>query len=50
MPPELVKAHVRLDADVEKAYGRRFYSDADRVTFLFERYVELTNDIKDQPH
>jgi hypothetical protein len=42
MPQELVKAHNRLDAEVEKAYGRRFSSDADRVAFLFERYLECT--------
>ena len=41
MPPELATAHRKLDAAVEKAYGRRFASDADRVAFLFERYVAL---------
>ena len=39
-PQELVKAHNRLDAEVEKAYGRRFNSDAERVAFLFEKYLE----------
>lgn len=43
MPQELVKAHNRLDAEVEKAYGRRFNSDADRVAFLFEKYLEYEN-------
>ena len=38
---ELVKAHNKLDQEVEKAYGKRFNSDADRVAFLFERYSEL---------
>lgn len=42
MPAELVKAHNKLDQEVEKAYGKRFNSDAERVAFLFERYVELT--------
>lgn len=43
MPSELRKAHRNLDAAVEKAYGRKFKDDADRVAFLFERYKELTN-------
>ncbi|KAF5046060.1 hypothetical protein DSECCO2_474790 [anaerobic digester metagenome] len=42
MPKELVKAHQDLDAEVEKAYGRRFSSDADRVAFLFGEYQRLT--------
>lgn len=42
MPPELVAAHRKLDAAVEKAYGRKFADDAERVAFLFEKYSELT--------
>ena len=42
MPPELVAAHRRLDAAVERAYGQRFADDAERVAFLFEKYRELT--------
>jgi hypothetical protein len=38
MPPELVKAHQKLDRLVEKAYGRVFDDDAQRVAYLFERY------------
>jgi hypothetical protein len=45
MPPELAKAHVKLDRLVEKAYGKTFESDAERVAFLFERYQELTADL-----
>lgn len=41
MPPELVAAHRKLDAAVEKAYGRKFADDAERVAFLFEKYNEL---------
>ena len=41
MPPELVKAHSKLDAEVEKAYGKRFESDTARVAFLFGRYNQL---------
>ncbi len=43
MPPELVAAHRKLDAAVEKAYGRKFADDAERVAFLFEKYSELVN-------
>ena len=42
MPPELVTAHRKLDAAVEKAYGRSFADDAERVAFLFDKYRELT--------
>ena len=42
MPPELVMVHRKLDAAVEKAYGRSFADDAERVAFLFEKYRELT--------
>ena len=45
MPPELTKAHDKLDRLVEKAYGRSFDSDAARVAFLFERYQKLTEDL-----
>lgn len=41
MPSELVKAHIALDKAVEKAYGvTGLASDSDRVTVLFERYIE----------
>lgn len=40
MPIELLGAHHKLDAAVEKAYGRLFADDADRVAFLFEKYRE----------
>ncbi|MBQ8807247.1 MAG: methylase [Bacteroidaceae bacterium] len=42
MQPELQAAHRKLDAAVERAYGRRFADDAERVAFLFEKYRELT--------
>lgn len=43
MPPQLAKAHQRLDAAVDSAYAprRQFRSDAERVAFLFERYQQL---------
>ena len=42
MPPELVKAHQGLDKAVEKAYGKEFTNDADRVAYLFYLYQTLT--------
>jgi hypothetical protein len=44
MPPALVRAHQRLDAAVDAAYGKKsFRNDAERVAFLFERYQALTS-------
>jgi hypothetical protein len=44
MPPALVKAHHQLDAAVDAAYGKRnFWSDAERVAFLFELYRKCTS-------
>lgn len=44
MPPTLLKAHQKLDAVVDKAYGKTgFKSDAERVAFLFQRYQALTS-------
>jgi len=41
MPKDLVQAHSDLDAEVEKAYGKRFTSDLERVAFLFDLYGKL---------
>jgi len=42
MPPVLARAHHALDKAVDAAYGRRrFNSEAERVSFLFELYEEL---------
>ncbi len=44
MPPALLKTHQKLDAAVDKAYGKSgFKSDAERVAFLFRRYQALTS-------
>ncbi len=44
MPPALVKAHQRLDAAVDAAYGKKsLKNDADRVAFLFGLYQEYTS-------
>lgn len=40
MPPDLLKAHQHLDALVDKAYGRKFANDAERVSHLFDLYAE----------
>ena len=39
MPPDLLKAHQHLDALVDKAYGKKFASDAERVAHLFDLYA-----------
>jgi len=44
MPPVLVKAHQALDRAVDASYRKTaFASDAQRVEFLFERYLHLTS-------
>jgi hypothetical protein len=46
MPPALQKAHQKLDAAVDAAYGKKsnaFKTDAERVAFLFEQYQRLTS-------
>ena len=44
MPPALLRAHQKLDAAVDRAYGKSsFKSDAERVAFLFQRYQALTS-------
>lgn len=44
MPPVLVKAHQKLDAAVDAAYGKKnFKNDAERVAFLFELYQKYTS-------
>ena len=44
MPPTLVKAHQKLDAAVDAAYGKKsFKNDAERVAFLFELYQRYTS-------
>ena len=39
MPPDLLKAHQHLDALVDKAYGKKFTNDAERVAHLFDLYA-----------
>ena len=50
MPPALLKAHQKLDAAVDAAYGRKnFKSDAERVAFLFKLYQRLTSLLPVEP-
>jgi hypothetical protein len=47
MPPELVKAHHRLDTAVDAAYSKKKFSgDSDRVAFLFELYQKLISPLE----
>ncbi len=44
MPPELTKAHGKLNTVVDAAYSKqKFTGDTDRVAFLFERYRQLVS-------
>jgi hypothetical protein len=45
MPPELIKAHQKLDKAVESAYDRVFDDDSQRVAYLFERYQKLGGEL-----
>jgi hypothetical protein len=45
MPPELAKAHQKLDKAVEAANGRTFANDAERVAYLFELYQKLSGEL-----
>ena len=44
MPPDLLKAHQHLDTLVDKAYGKKFANDAERVAHLFDLYAEAVKD------
>ncbi len=44
MPPNLLKAHRKLDRAVDAAYGKRtFSSEAERVAFLFAKYQGISS-------
>ena len=50
MPPALLKAHQKLDAAVDAAYGRKaFKTDAERVAYLFELYQRVTSLLPSEP-
>jgi hypothetical protein len=47
MPPDLVKAHRKLDAAVDGAYSKKKFSgDSDRVAFLFELYQRIVSPLE----
>ena len=42
IPPDLLKAHLSLDRQVDKAYSRKSFSNEfERISFLFQRYQNL---------
>ena len=47
MPPDLLKAHQHLDALVDKAYGKKFANDAERVAHLFDLYAVTVKEVKE---
>ncbi|WP_442962981.1 MULTISPECIES: type IIL restriction-modification enzyme MmeI [unclassified Pseudomonas] len=43
MPPDLMEAHSRLDAVVERCYrAKDFVNDEDRLDYLFKLYEKMT--------
>jgi hypothetical protein len=47
MPPDLVKAHQKLDAAVDAAFSKKkFSSDTDYVAFLFELYQQILSPLE----
>jgi len=45
MPPQLLKAHQKLDKAVEKAYGKNYTNEAEWVAHLFFLYQTLTESL-----
>jgi hypothetical protein len=45
MPPDLAKAHERLDRAVDRAYNRDFANDGERVAWLFELYQQKAGEL-----
>jgi hypothetical protein len=44
MPPDLAKAHAKLDKAVDAAYGYKgANNDGERVAFLFDLYQKMTS-------
>ena len=47
MPPDLVRAHRKLDATVDAAYSKRSFSgDGERVAFLFDLYQKIVSPLE----
>jgi hypothetical protein len=47
MPPNLVRAHHKLDAAVDAAYSKKKFSgDRDRLAFLFELYQQISSPLE----
>jgi len=48
MPPDLLKAHIKLDQYIDKLYRRKgFVSDEERVEHLIKLYQSITSDDKE---
>jgi hypothetical protein len=45
MPPDLVRAHQKLDKAVDAAYNRDFANDSERVAWLFELYQQRAGEL-----
>lgn len=47
MDPTLIKAHDKLDREIDIALGaaRRLNTERQRLEVLFERYLELTREV-----
>lgn len=45
MPVDLLKAHQKLDKLVDKAYGKNFKTDEERVAYLFEMYAQKQKEL-----
>lgn len=47
MPPNLLKAHRKLDKTVDRLYRKEtFGSDDERTNFLFEKYEKMTSSVR----
>ncbi|WP_434309077.1 class I SAM-dependent DNA methyltransferase [Hominifimenecus sp. rT4P-3] len=42
MPEEFLAAHRRLDLAVDRLYGEEFSGEQERLSYLFERYLQLS--------
>jgi len=47
MPPDLVRAHQKLDRAVDKAYrSKKFAGETERLAYLFELYQKLDRPLR----
>ena len=48
MPEEFLLAHRRLDLAVDHLYGEEFSEDQERLSYLFARYREMTENSEEE--